>query len=439
MLLDREVCTTRKSKCKTGQTEKDSSPGAKRGRGIQEGEETSEDKETIDGMTQSEWRKLTSEAMHHGYNPEQQTFELLQGEGNPFPHPMQLPTKSANLNGIMAILKDSKYRPAKTLWRQRTAEHLNINDLIRKLDQRFDKPKKIHSGLTFFPGNSDALQVKLPKAKEFFFLIQLTSECFFVWTFAPCSRTVKGFVESMAKKPQVEARIRQLLGFVPEFDDLVGGRLLHIISVYAWLEISFEDLWVLLESTMDPATNIKPSAKVQWRSRFADRQLSAFEGITLAVYHIERIIYTNPPTSVEDKLRYELDTIDNLCQNIESAIMGAFPRQLAIGRCEDQMEIRIKQKFRDMVKKTREEGQFSPYRYFLGKHPAGTGETYILKTYPIYICLLLLSHREIAFSNLYYYTLHGLTPLCWYRKPITCYENRVGNAIPYRQLSRPFK
>ena len=374
--MDREVSTKRKPKHKS---EKGSSPGAKPGTDtdVQEEEGNLEGKKQNVGMTRLEWLELSSKTMHHGYNPEQDTFELLQGDGNPFPHPMQLPTRSADLNSLHTMLKNLRCRPGKRLFRPLTAKHVNIHDLIRKLDKRSDKPSIRLSVFTFYPGNSDALHPKLPKAKEFFFLNQLTTECFFTWFFAPCSQTVKGFVRSMAKIPQLEARIGQLLGFVTEFDEFVGGKLLQIISVYAWLHILFEDLWALLQSTMDPAAHIAPSAKVQWRSRFAERELSALEATTIAVYIIERIIYTNPDTNVEEKFRYELDTVENLCHNIESGVLGAFPQQLAVARCEDAMEIRIKHKFRLMVMQTKDEDQFSPYRYFLGKQPAGTGETYI--------------------------------------------------------------
>ena len=391
LFLDREVGTTRKRttrkrKRKTGSATKGSIPGAKPGTDIQEEEENSGDEEQIRGMTRLQWLELSSKAMHHGYNPEQDTFDLLQGNGNPYLHPMQLPTRSTNLTSLINTLKNPRLRPGKRLFRQLTAEGMNINDLIRKLDERSDEPSTGHSGFTFYPGKPDALHPQLPKAKQFFRLNQLTSECCFQWFFAPNSRTVKGFVESMAKKPQLEARIGQLLGFVPEFDELLDGMLLQIISVYAWLHIVFEDLWALLERNIDPVAHIAPSAKVHWRSMIGERELSAFEATTILVYIIERIIYSVPNANAQERFRDIVLRVADLCHHIESGVMGVLPPQLAVRRCDVSMDMRIKAKFRCMVVQTEKEGRFSPYRYFLGVQAAGTGEIYI-SMYVYCICI----------------------------------------------------
>jgi hypothetical protein len=311
---------------------------------------------------------------------------------------MQLPTRPADPNSLIAMLKNLRTRPAKILFRELTAEHLNIHDLIRNLDKRSDEQSTRQTCFTFFPGNSNPLHPTLPRAKEFFIYDQLRSEVFFLWCFAPCSRTVQGFVHSTVKMPQLEARIGQLLGFIPEFDEDMSGRPRQIVAVYAWLHILFENLWALLASTMDPAPRVTPSSKVQWRSKFAERAISAFEALTIAVYIAERIIYTDPGTNAGQNFQDDLDTIDNLCSNIETAVMVAVPRQLAVGRCEGLMEIKIRQKFRDMVLKSQEKNQFTPYRFFLGKQPAGTGETHLKK----YAFLLLLICGPMAFSQPYY-------------------------------------
>jgi hypothetical protein len=348
-------------------------------------------------MKRSEWQELSSDAIHYGYNPEENTFEPLQEDGNPYPHPMQLPTRPANPNRLMAILKHSKFRPAKALFMQLTAEHLNINDLVRKLDERLNQQSTRHSGFTFYPGNPDALHPTLPRVKEFFLLNQLSSECVFLWCFASCSLTVKGFVETLAKKTEVEARIGQLLGFIAKIDTFVGGRLLKTVVIYAWLHIVFEDLWAVLGSNLDPAAQLAPSVKVVWRSRFAERELSAFEAFRIALYNIERVIYTCPITNVEEEFKYELGIIDRICDHIESAVMGALPQQLAVGRCEQPMEKRLKQMFRTMVLQTKTAGHFSTYRYFLGKQPAGTGETHIYSyTHTrMYACMYVCTRKHV--------------------------------------------
>jgi len=406
-LLDREVGTTRKRQHKAATAEQRSGSDTESGSDVEDGAPAA--------MDRSVWQQTCNDFMRHGYNPEKDEFDLLQANGIDWPHPMQLPTKSYDHNLLMSILKSRLNQIEDVLFEPPTAKNVNINELIRKLDTNSHHHQRC-TGFTFYPGKAGALHPKVPNKNDFFSLHTLMNESYFTWTFAPCSMTVQGFVESMAKKSQLEVRIGQLLGFISAKDTFMQGRILVTVSVFAWIDILFAELWALLVSNIDSAEHISRSSKVHWRSLFADRHLSALEAMTMTVYLVERVIYTDPTTPVVGEFEDKFSNIDKLVDYIETALLKALPTKLAVARREPKMWARILTKFKSLALSTTRSGRFCTYRYFLGtgKPPAGTGDInaytiILLYIYYVSPCAVQKTYRLLSASFCHCY-LFATTP-----------------------------